>query len=117
MTRLFRFDKAVASAIGNYGAHSAYSVHLGSGSGESHAYVVHFDAGGEIGEHETGFGQLFVVVDGAGWVLSGSDRFEVQSGEAVFLPRGVRHAKGSASGMTAIMIQMYDLEPGQEPRG
>ena len=117
VTRLLRFDRTVARAVENYGAQLAASVHLGSGSGESHAYVVHFDAGGEIGEHETGFGQLFVVVDGSGWVLCGSDRYEVESGEAVFIPRGVVHAKGSESGMTAVMIQMYDLEPGQQPRG
>jgi quercetin dioxygenase-like cupin family protein len=102
----------VASAVENYGAQSTASVHLGSGSGESHAYVLHFEAGGEIGEHETSFGQLFVVVDGAGWVASGSDRHDVEVGDAVFLPRGVMHAKGSRSGMTAVMIQMYDLEPG-----
>jgi quercetin dioxygenase-like cupin family protein len=116
VTRLFRFDRSVASAVESYGSQSTASVHLGSGSGESHAYVLHFEAGGEIGEHETGFGQLFVVVGGAGWVVSGSDRYEVELGDAVFLPRGVMHAKGSESGMTAVMIQMYDLEPGQESR-
>jgi quercetin dioxygenase-like cupin family protein len=100
----------------SYGAQSTTSVHLGSGSGESHAYVLHFEAGGEIGEHETGFGQLFVVIGGAGWVVSGSDRHKVKLGDAVLLPRGVTHTKGSKSGMTALMIQMYDLEPGQESR-
>ncbi len=114
MTQLIRFDKSAAQAIRNYGAISTGSVHLGSGSGESHAYVLHFEAGGEIGEHETGFGQLFVVVDGAGWVVSGPDRHEVGLGDAVFLPRGVMHAKGSETGMTAVMIQMDDLEPGLE---
>ena len=61
----------------------------------THGGLFDFEAGGEIGEHETGFGQLFVVVDGAGWVVSGSDRHEVGIGDAVFLPRGVMHAKGS----------------------
>jgi quercetin dioxygenase-like cupin family protein len=112
MTRVFRFDKSVANVIENFGAQSTASVHLGSGSGESHAYVLHFEAGGEIGEHETGFGQLFVVVEGAGWVLTGSEKCEVGIGDAVFLPRGVMHAKGSALGMTAVMIQMFDLDPG-----
>jgi quercetin dioxygenase-like cupin family protein len=116
VTRLIRFDKSVASTVENYGARATSSVHLGSGSGESHAYVLHFEAGGEIGEHETGFGQLFVVVGGAGWVVSGSDRYEVGLGDAVFLPRGVMHAKGSENGMTAVMIQMDNLEPGRQPR-
>jgi quercetin dioxygenase-like cupin family protein len=116
VTELIRFDKSVATAVESYGARSTTSVHLGSGSGESHAYVLHFEAGGEIGEHETGFGQLFVVVDGAGWVVSASDRHEVGIGDAVFLPRGVMHAKGSESGMTAVMIQMENLAPGGPSR-
>ena len=116
MTQLIRFDKSVANAVEDYGARSTTSVHLGSGSGESHAYVLHFEADGEIGEHETGFGQLFVVVAGAGWVVSEADRHEVGIGDAVFLPRGVVHAKGSESGMTAIMIQMDNLEPTRPSR-
>ena len=112
MTRILRFDSSVADEVESFGARSTSSVHLGSGSGESHAYVLHFDADGEIGEHETGFGQLFVVIDGAGWVVSGDERHDVEVGDAVFLPRGVVHAKGSATGMTAVMVQMFDLEPG-----
>jgi len=76
--------------------------------------VLHFEAGGEIGEHETGFGQLVVV--GAGWAVSGSDHSEVEIGDAVFLPRGVMHAKGSESAMTVVMIEMYDLKPSHESR-
>lgn len=112
VSRIIKFDRSVAATIENYGARSTKSVHLGSGTGESHAYALHFDAGGEIGEHETGFGQLFVVVDGAGWVSSDDGRHDVAVGDAVFLPRGVMHAKGSDTGMTAVMIQMYDLDPG-----
>lgn len=63
VSRIIKFDRSVARTIENYGARSTKSVHLGSGTGKSHAYALHFDAGGEIGEHETGFGQLFVVVD------------------------------------------------------
>ena len=30
--------------------------------------MVQFDAGGMIGRHEAGFGQLFIVLAGTGWV-------------------------------------------------
>ncbi len=116
MTRVLRFDKTVAEAVENFSARATSSVHLGGGSGESHAYVLHFAASGEIGEHETGFGQLFIVVDDEGWVRSGSDHHEVGPGDAVFLPRGATHAKGSKSGMTAVMVQMFDLEPASPAR-
>ncbi len=112
MTKVLRFDKTVAEVVESFSARATSSVHLGSGSGESHAYVLHFQPGGEIGEHETEFGQLFIVVDGGGWVRSGPDQYEVGTGDAVFLPRGTMHAKGSKSGMTVVMVQAFDLEPG-----
>ena len=97
--------------ITNYSSRLASSVHLGSGSGESHTYALHFEPGGEIGEHETGFGQLFIVTDGSGWVKSESGHHDVATGDVIFLPRGVQHAKGSETGMTALMVQAFDLEP------
>jgi hypothetical protein len=44
------------------------------------------------------------VADGVG------DRWQVTAGEGVFIARGEIHAKGSDSGMTALMIQIRDLE-------
>jgi len=64
MPDVIRFTPDVADAIGGFGAIGSSSVHLGSGSGESHAYVLHFDPGGEIGMHEANFDQLFLVVSG-----------------------------------------------------
>lgn len=112
MATQFRFDRNSATAITNYSSRSASAVHLGSGAGESHAYVVQFGPDGEIGEHETGFGQLFIVVEGSGWVRAGSKMHDVEVGDVVHLDRGELHAKGSSSGMTAVMVQMFDMQPG-----
>jgi hypothetical protein len=68
MPDVIKFTADVADGIVGFGATGASSVHLGSGSGESHAYVVHFDPGGEIGMHEAGFDQLFLVVSGHAWL-------------------------------------------------
>ena len=99
-----------ATTITGFDAVSASAVHLGWGSGESHAYAVHLGPGGEIGLHEAGFGQLFVVVDGTGWVATQDDRVDVTAGQAVMIDRGTVHAKGSVDGLVAIMIQILDLE-------
>jgi len=74
--------------------------------------MVRIEAGGIIDRHEAGFGQLWIVVDGRGWV-AGSDeqRQEVSPGDVAFFERGEQHAKGSDHGMTAVMIQIYDLDP------
>jgi len=85
-------------------------VRLVHGVGEAHAYLLHFDAGGAIGRHEAGYGQLFVVVQGRGWVSGQDDvRTEVSTGDVVLFQRGEHHDKGSDTGMTAVMVQVRDL--------
>lgn len=112
MPEVIRFDRSAADVVENYGARGTSSIHLGSGSGRSHAYVLHFDPGGFIGNHETGFGQLFVVVSGGAWVDVEGERIDVAPGQAVVIQRGVLHSKGSESGGTVVMVQMFDLEKG-----
>jgi quercetin dioxygenase-like cupin family protein len=86
------------------------SVELVAGEGEAHAYLLYFEPGGEIGAHDAGFGQLFVAVAGAGWV-AGPDgaRMPLAAGEAALIRRGEVHAKGSETGMTALMVQVRNL--------
>ena len=65
-----------------------------------------------IDQHVACFGQLRIVVEGSGWV-AGADgqRYEVATSDVTFFERGEQHAKGSDSGMMAIMVQIYDLVP------
>ncbi|HEX6292238.1 MAG TPA: cupin domain-containing protein [Herpetosiphonaceae bacterium] len=110
--RMLDFSADRATTITQFASIGASSVHLGDGEGHAHIYCVRFEAGGAIGPHPTGFGQLFLIVDGAGWV-SGPDgvRVAVSAGHAAYFPRGELHAKGSETGMTAIMIQVDTLRP------
>ena len=104
------FSPQHAAPIELFNSVAASSVHLGSGEGEAHVYCVHFEAGGEIGRHEAGFGQLLLVVNGTGWA-SGDDgeRVNLQTGQGAYFERGEFHAKGSESGMTAIMVQIRTM--------
>jgi len=99
-----------AERIDRFRSHGAWSNALGDGAGASHVYMLHFDAPGEIGPHEAGFDQLFVVVVGAGWG-AGADgvRVPLRVGQMAVFERGELHAKGSDDGMTAIMIQVDSL--------
>jgi quercetin dioxygenase-like cupin family protein len=102
-----------ASPIGSrpYDVRHVSSVKVAAGSGDAHGYVLHFEAGGLIGPHEAGFGQLFFAVSGDGWI-AGEDgvRRTVREGEAAFIPRGETHAKGSETGLIALMVQVRDLD-------
>jgi quercetin dioxygenase-like cupin family protein len=117
---ILRFSARLAERIGRrpYDVKLASSIKLAEGAGEAHAYVVYFEPGGVIGPHEAGFGQIFFAVAGSGWVAGADDqRIALAEGEAAFINRGEVHAKGSESGLTALMVQVRDMTPlaGQQP--
>ena len=111
--RILKPDVAVAELIGSrpYEVKLTSSIKLAAGEGEAHAYVLFFEPGGEIGPHEAGLGQLFFAIHGAGWV-AGSDaiRLPLATGQAALIDRGEVHSKGSDTGLTALMVQVRDLD-------
>src|SRR5262245_27199101 len=110
--RIVRLDPDSTEVIGDrpFDVRGASALELAHGAGEAHAYLLSFAPGGEIGPHEAGFGQLLVALSGSGWV-AGADgaRRGLGEGEAAFIERGETHAKGSETGLTALMIQVRDL--------
>lgn len=101
-----QFAADTAAPILSYSSVSASAVALAHGRGESHVYAVHIEAGGEIGAHPAGFDQLFLVVQGSGWV-AGADgvQHSLSALQGAWVPQGETHSKGSREGMVAIMIQ------------
>jgi quercetin dioxygenase-like cupin family protein len=86
------------------------AVELAIGSGEAHVHIVQIAAGGEIGPHVAGFGQLFVCLEGGGWVAAGDgERVSISHGQIAYFARGERHSKGSAVGLRALIVQVHDL--------
>jgi quercetin dioxygenase-like cupin family protein len=107
---LLDFTPGHETEISVYESHGAYALPLGDGRGEGHVYCIRIEPGGAIGWHEAGFGQLFLVVAGSGWV-SGPDGVQrpLGAGRGALIARGEVHAKGSETGLTAIMVQLTDL--------
>ena len=112
--KIVRPREKAAKPIGTrpFPVRKASSQEIAEGEGEAHAYVLYFEAGGEIGPHEAGFGQLFFALFGDGWV-AGSDGVHqaLAAGEAAFISRGEVHSKGSETGLTALMVQVRDFTP------
>lgn len=110
--RIVRLGADLAERIGPrpYEVAGTSSIELAEGSGDAHAYVLYFEAGGVIGPHEAGFGQMLLALDGAGWVAGGDgERRPLTEGQAAFIERGEIHSKGSETGMTALMVQVREL--------
>jgi len=108
--QLVDFTPQRARAIDQFASSGASSVDLAHGTGESHVYAIHFVPGGIIGPHPAGFDQLFVVVQGSGWV-AGADgvRLSIGTNCGAFVPMGEVHSKGSETGMLAFMVQASEF--------
>jgi quercetin dioxygenase-like cupin family protein len=109
--RLIEFSAAGAEPITLFESVAVSSRLLADGRGDAHVHCLHFEPGGKIGEHPTGFGQLFLVIAGSGWA-AGADgrRVDVHTGQAVYFERGERHSKGSDRGMMVLIVQVSDLQ-------
>jgi quercetin dioxygenase-like cupin family protein len=110
--KIIDFSERRAEPIDSFESVCASGVRLGDGDGEAHVYCVRFGPGGKIGDHTAGFGQLFLVIEGSGWVSGPDGRsVELAAGQGAYFARGETHSKGSDVGMTAIMIQVEELQP------
>jgi quercetin dioxygenase-like cupin family protein len=109
--RLLDLSTVPTQPITLFDSVAASSRLLAGGRGETHVHWLRFEPGAKIGRHPTGFGQLFLVIEGSGWAM-GADgrRIDLTAGQAVFFERGEHHAKGSDSGMTVLMVQVTDLQ-------
>ena len=117
--RLLPATDAVWRVIDRYGALEATTTRLADGTGEAHVHLVRIGPGGIIDRHEAGFGQLWVPLVGTGWISGGGGvRHEIGPGAVALIERGEQHAKGSETGMTALMVQIHDLTAiGEVPDG
>ena len=75
---------------------------------------MHLGPGGLVGLHQAEPAQLFLVVQGSGWVRSGElAAVPISAGQAAFWESGEWHSAGSDAGMTAIVVEGESLNPGQ----
>ena len=68
--------------------------------------MIEIEPGGVVGRHPAAVAQLFVVVEGSGWVSGGGgEREPIAAGEAVLWEEGEEHESGSEGGMTALVLE------------
>jgi quercetin dioxygenase-like cupin family protein len=110
--RLLDFNGGRAFAISGFGSRSATASPLTLPDGDAHVVCLRIGAGGVLGRHPASVGQIFVVVEGEGWVRGpDGERVPVTAGKAVYWEAGEEHESGSDSGMTAIVVEAERLIP------
>ncbi len=112
--KIYRFDAGVGRAIDMFGSSHLTLSRIVRVEGAAHIGCMHIGAGGVVGFHQAIVRQLFLVVNGAGWVRGeGPERIAIAAGRAAYWETGEWHESGSESGMVAIVIESELLEPGQ----
>ena len=98
-------------AIHDHGSRQATVTPIGRGPSTS-AVRIALGAGGVLGMHEATVGQLFLVVEGSGWVRTGeSERHEVTVGSLIYWSPGELHETGTEHGLVAIVVEAEGLRP------
>lgn len=111
--KIFRFDPEVGRSIDAYhssGFIISRIIHL---FGESVLHCAYLKTQGVIGYHQATAPQLFLIVDGEGWVRGKTpeSRCSIKAGQAVFWEKGEWHESGTETGVMAIIIEGEDLDP------
>lgn len=75
------------------------------GAEKARVHVARFEEDSLLGRHPTKIWQLFMVIEGSGWV-SGEDqvRYPISTGQAVLWHPGEEHDSGSEAGMSVLIL-------------
>ena len=111
---MYRFDPEVGRSIDRYDS-SGFVIsrvaHLLDTAVVNCAYL---DSGGIIGYHQATLPQLFLVVQGKGWVRGESaERSSIQAGQAALWEKGEWHESGTETRMTVIIIEGSKFDPAE----
>ena len=77
----------------------------------SHVGIGELKAGGLMGYHDATLPQMLLIIEGKGWVRTGTDDKErVTKGDAVFWSKGEGHETSTTTGLVAIIVESEGLE-------
>jgi len=111
--KIFRFDSKVAKGVDAHGSSGFVISRIAHLFDEAVVNCAYLEADGVIGFHQATVSQLFLVVQGEGWVRGESpERISIQAGQAAYWEKDEWHESGTQTGMTAIILESvrFDLE-------
>jgi len=109
---LYRFDAEVGESIDLYGSSGFVISKIARVFEDAVVHCAYLSPNGVIGYHQTIDYQLFLVVQGEGWVrCEESERVPIKIGQAAYWEKDEWHESGTATGMTVILIEgtKFDL--------
>ncbi len=110
--KVYNFDKETGKEITSFNSKESIFSKIIQHNKPVHIGCMFIGPEGIVGLHKATINQLFLVLNGQGWVTGKEGiRFNIQSGKAAYWESGEIHESGSELGMTVIVIEGEDLEP------
>jgi quercetin dioxygenase-like cupin family protein len=106
--KIVEFDPS--RPITEFGSREASVAGIARAGGRTQVVCIKLGPGGVLGEHEAIGPQLFLVVDGEGWVRAGGEQRSIEAGRAAFWEDGELHETGTQEGLTAIVVEAESIE-------
>lgn len=109
--KIYQFSKDSGNAINNYNSLYSFYTKIMKTVEPTNIGFIYIEAGGVVGLHEAPVPQLFIVIQGEGWVC-GKDREKllVKQGKGILWQEGEAHESGSDNGLTALVIQSTQID-------
>jgi quercetin dioxygenase-like cupin family protein len=110
--KIFRFDRETGKVIDHHNSSGFTLTRVAHLLEETMIQYAYLEPSGLIGYHQATVPQLFLVVQGEGWVRDQApERTRIQAGQGVYWEDGEWHEAGTETGMTAIIIEAvrFDL--------
>jgi quercetin dioxygenase-like cupin family protein len=105
--KIFSFENHLAHPIEQFGTQGVALVRIAELDESSRIGYFRIAPGGVIGHHQTTTDQLFMVLQGHGWVRGGEGEIvPIRAGHAAFWTAGEWHESGSETGMEAVVIEV-----------
>jgi quercetin dioxygenase-like cupin family protein len=112
--KIYRFDPEVGRSIDRYESSGFVISKVAHLFEEAIVNCAYLDSGSVIGYHQATLPQLFLVVQGQGWVRGESPgRISIQAGQASYWEKGEWHESGTDTGMTVIIIEGSKFDPAE----
>ncbi len=112
--KLYQFGPQVGRPITAFDSVNVVITPIQRAPGQVQIGCMHIGPQGRVGYHQAVGPQLFLVMQGSGWVRDASaERTPISAGMAAFWSDAEWHESGSESGMTVIVIEGETLDPAQ----
>jgi quercetin dioxygenase-like cupin family protein len=118
---IFHFERELGKRIHNFDSNFVMSrlskqkdneTYQPMTTGDIHIGCMYLERGDRVGYHQATVPQLFLVVQGEGWVRGKeAEKISIKAGQAAFWQTDEWHESGTDTGMVVIVIESPYISP------